>query len=83
MSGTPEMRNLEYDVTIIEPTLETPLSALRLNTKGRRRRYVYRGTRGDKNKLVRLSLSWKFGDIDFSKMHVSLSRRATHGLGLN
>ena len=30
--------------------------------------------RGDKNKLVRLSLSWKFGDIDFSKMHVSLEK---------
>ena len=24
------------------------------------------------NKLVRPSLSWKFGDINFSKMHVSL-----------
>ena len=27
-----------------------------------------------KNKLVRLSLSWKFGDIDFSKMHVSFEK---------
>ena len=28
-----EVRNLEYDVTTIEPPLSTPLSALRLNTK--------------------------------------------------
>ena len=38
---------------------------------GRRRRHVYRGTVATRIKLVRLSLSWKFGDIDFSKMHVS------------
>ena len=28
-------------------------------------------------------LSWKSGDIDFSKMHVSLGRRAKDGLGWN
>ena len=33
MSETPEVRNLEYDVTTIEPPLSTPLSALRLNMK--------------------------------------------------
>ena len=33
VSGTPEMRNLEYDVTIIEPLLGTTQSALRLNTR--------------------------------------------------
>ena len=29
MSGTPAVRNLEYDVKTIEPSLSTPLSALR------------------------------------------------------
>ena len=45
MSGTPEMRNLEYDVTIIEPPLETPLSALRLKTRwSRLRTFFHSGT---------------------------------------
>ena len=33
MSETPEVKNLEYDVTTIEPHLSIPLSALMLNTK--------------------------------------------------
>ena len=65
---------LEYDVTIIEPPLETPLSTLRLNTIWSKTKTRSQRHRGDKNKLVRLSLSWKFGDIDFSKMHVSLEK---------
>ena len=75
MSETPETRNLEHDVTIIKSPLETPLSTLRLNTRWSKTRTRLQRHRGDKTKLVRLSLSWKFGDLDFSKLHVSREER--------
>ena len=74
MSQTPETRNLEHDVTIVKSPQEPPLSTLRLNTLWSKTRTRLQRHRDDKNKLVRLSLSWKFGDIDFSKMHVSLEK---------
>ena len=69
-----EMRIVEYDVTIIKSPLETPLSTLKLSTRWSKTKTRLYRHRGDKNKLVRLSLSWKFGNIDFSKMHISLEK---------
>ena len=42
-----------------------------LNTKWSKTRTLSPRHRGDKNRPVRLSSSWKFGDTVFSKMHVS------------
>ena len=84
MSGTPEARNLEHDVNDHQVTSgnSSVYSEAVYEVVEDEDTFVEAPWRQE-NKLVRLSLSWKFGDIDFSKMHVSLSRRETDGLGWN
>ena len=81
MSETPETRKLEHDAAITKPPLEIPLSTRMLNTKWSKTRTLSQRHRGDKNKPVRLSSSWKGGDTAFSKMHVSHKKKATDGPG--
>ena len=75
MSETPETRKLEHDAAITKPPLEIPLSTRMLNTKWSKTRTLSQRHRGDKNKPVRLSSSWKGGDTAFSKMHVSHKKK--------
>ena len=61
-------RKLEHDVAVIKSPLEIHLSI----RDGRRCGHFHRG---NKNRPVRQSSGWKFGDTAFSKMHVSHEKR--------
>ena len=82
MSGTPEMRNLEYDVTIIEPPLETPVCSEAESEMVGRRKTRLQMHRGDKNKPGQT-----FFELEIRRyrllQNARLSRRATDGLSWN
>ena len=83
MSETLEVRNLEYDVTIIEPPLSTPLSAeAEYDLVEDEDAFVEAPWRQEQTGQTFFELELR-GYRLLPNARLSLSRRATDGLGWN